>query len=444
MRVVIISDAHLFQTYIRERYDSIRDFSIVLKEIKGKMKPDILLIAGDIFDYKKTSTTYLRHYEGEALMIKIRSILKKFNIPIYAIRGNHEKEEVLRGLEQTVDNFHYIKNDWKRLGDILIYFMDTHYEPGLYDRDAVSSIFKEIISQAKEKNENMKILLSHESFHPFSDSLPKDVIEKARKAFNWIFNGHMHLWNPSAYGFSNVITLPSLLPSRVVLGRYWMERYSWNIYDKKFSLEKRESPFGYVMLDTEEGSIRFNRFNPSKTIVEVTVETTGLTLQEVRKRFEEILMDIEERGDKNKLIILPEIHGEASFITSFVKDVFKEHPDLNIEEMRDNATFKIRIAGKKEISAPILKTETLLDEMIKRASEIQKSIEEELELHIEERRLREIITNIFKDEILKRPKQRVTSRLEALLDLIISVLRKNERPEGFEDNFKSIIKRVKE
>jgi len=134
MRIAFISDAHLFQSFIKN-YDALQDFGRVLNEIEQK-SPDFLLIAGDMFDYKKTATTYLRHYEGEGLMIKIRNILKKFKIPIYAIRGNHEKEEVLKGLEQTVENFRYIRNDWVNFNNVSIHFMDTHYEGELYEPSA--------------------------------------------------------------------------------------------------------------------------------------------------------------------------------------------------------------------------------------------------------------------------------------------------------------------
>jgi hypothetical protein len=82
MKFAIISDVHLFQSFMKN-YDPLKDFERVLFEIKQK-SPNALLIAGDTFVYKKTLTTYLRHYEGEGLMIRIRSIFKKMKIPIYA------------------------------------------------------------------------------------------------------------------------------------------------------------------------------------------------------------------------------------------------------------------------------------------------------------------------------------------------------------------------
>ena len=129
MKLAFISDAHMFQTFI-EKYDPVVDFERALKSIV-KHEPDVLFMAGDMFDYRKTPTTYVRHYEGEGLMIKIRKLLKEFNKPVYALRGNHEKEEVLTGLQQTVPNFHYTRNDWASFDDCAVYLMDSHYKPSL-------------------------------------------------------------------------------------------------------------------------------------------------------------------------------------------------------------------------------------------------------------------------------------------------------------------------
>ncbi|MEM2915629.1 MAG: metallophosphoesterase, partial [Candidatus Bathyarchaeia archaeon] len=143
MKLAVIADGHLFQSFIKN-YDPISDLKSVLKKIKLEDAPEALLVAGDMFDFKKTSATYLRHYEGEGLTIPLRQILEDFEIPIFSIRGNHEKEEVLRGLDQTVENFNYVKNDWKVLGDVAVYFMDSHFEGDFYEPEVVSEIIGKI------------------------------------------------------------------------------------------------------------------------------------------------------------------------------------------------------------------------------------------------------------------------------------------------------------
>jgi len=441
MKFAILGDAHLFQSFVRN-YDSLSDFTRILQEIKENT-PGCLLMAGDMFDYKKTATIYLRHYEGEGLMIRVRNILKDFEIPVYAIRGNHEKEEVLRGLDQTVKNFYYVKNDWKKFKDTLVYFMDTHYEGEFYEPEAVSQIIKQITLSTKKADETT-VLLSHETFEPFKNSLPKTAIRKVSKNFDWIINGHMHLWNPSAYGLKNVVTLPAALPSRLRFGSYWMEQYIWKQGSDRLELKKRESPFGYVILDTEKEKLEFHPFTPSKKIVEISVDVTNLSLKDVLNRFKEVFERIRERDDKDSLIILPEIHGYANFVTTFVNEVFKDYSELNIEELRNNTIPRIITASGKVVSPPLLTIEQVFEELKKEIPEIAEKIEEEKQIKINSTILNKILDDIYKNEILERPSSRVTTRLEILLEEIISKIEDLEKPETFEDCLKDIVKRVKE
>jgi len=442
MKLAIIADGHHFQSFMKN-YDSLFDLKKILQRIKQEESPDVLLIAGDMFDFMKTSTAYLRHYEGERLMIRVRNILRSFGLPIYAIRGNHEKEEVLRGIEQTVENFHYVKNDWKKFDNVSIYFMDTHYEGGLYEPEIVSKIVEQISSKT-DKTDEIRILLCHETFAPFDNCLPRKTIEDATKTFNWILNGHMHFWNRSAYGLNNVVTLPAALPSKLRFGKYWMEQYTWQWEDKKPELQKKDSPFGYMTLNTEKNEAEFHRFAPSRKIVEIAFETTNLSLKEVIRRFRRVLEEIKEREDKESIIVLPEIHGDASFITTFVKDVFKEYPDLNVEELRINTATKIVTASGRTISPPLLTPEQLFEDIEKELPEIRKKLVEELGIEADIKVLGRILRNIREFEFLEKIPPRTTTRLENLLGEIISQLEGTEKPETFEDDLKSMIKRVKE
>jgi len=444
MRIAFVSDAHLFQSFIKN-YDPLYDFERVLAEIKQKL-PDFLLIAGDMFDYKKTATTYLRHYEGEGLMIKIRNILKKFKTPIYAIRGNHEKEEVLKGLEQTVENFHYIKNDWVNFNNVSIYFMDTHYEGELYDPSVVSQILNQVIlSVSSARNINkLKVILTHESFAPFENFLPKEIMEKISKVFNWVINGHMHMWNPKAYGLENVVTLPSLLPSRVVLGRYWMEKYDWESIANKPKLLTQESPFGYVLLDIEAGKIEFYPFIPSRKIIEISIDVTNLLIKNVIDRFKKVLDEIKERKDKDSLIILPEIHGYASFITSFIEGIFKEYPELNIEELRNHTIPKIITPSGKIISPPILDVEELLANIREELIQIISNLSEKIGIEITPEIMKKILEGLSEAELLEKPPARTIARLENLFGEILSKIPNIDKPEAFENHMKDLIKKVKE
>jgi len=439
VRFAIISDAHLFQSFMKN-YDPLYDFRNTLQEIK-KGKPDALLIAGDMFDCKKTPSTYLRHYEGEGLMMEVRNVLTEFSIPTYAIRGNHEKEEVMKGLDQTVENFHYIKNDWVKLGGISIFFMDTHYEGELYEPNAISQIIRQLISSEKFKEK--LILLSHETFEPFPNALPREVIEEARKFFDWVINGHMHVWNSSAYNIENVITLPSLLPSRLRVGKYWIEQCTFGIGDKNPKFEKKESPFGYAILDTENGAVEFRQIMPSRKIVEISIDVTELSLKDVFNRFRDILNELNRRKEKDSYVILSEIHGLANFVASFVGEVFKEYPDLNVEELRNNTEPSITTASGKMISAPRLDPEQLFEEVEKELRILRDELSENVRMELKTETLGRILYAIRDSGLLEKLPPRTTTRLEYMLNEIIQHLNV-EKPETFESDLKSIIKRVKE
>lgn len=442
MKLAVIADGHLFQSFMKN-YAPLLDLKAVLERIKLKDAPDALLMAGDMFDFKKTPAVYLRHYEGEGLMIPLRQILSDFEIPIFCIRGNHEKEEVLRGLAQTVKNFDYVKNDWKILDDVAVYFMDTHFEGDFYEPEVVSQLIGKI-SPLPEKTKKIKLLLCHETFAPFENCVPKKVMEDSKKVFDWVINGHMHLWGEFAYGLKNVVSLPAILPSRVIWGKYWMEQYSWRFKDEQPRFERRDSPFGYAILDTNKEMIEFHSFAPSREIVEISIETTNLTLREVIKRFRCILEKIRERDDKDSLIILPEIHGNANFVTTFVSDVLKDYADLNLEDLRINTTTKIVTAQGKVVSPPLLTPEQLYEDIEKEFPEISKKLMTELQIEVGTNTLRKILNNLRHNELLEKIPPRTTTRLENLLDITISELKGIEKPKTFEDDLKNMIKRVKE
>lgn len=344
MKVAIVADAHLFQTFA-ENYDSVGDLGRALDDIKTRISPDVLFLAGDMFDYMKTETIYLRHYEGEGYMVRVRDIFRDFEKPIYAIRGNHDKEEVLRGLEQTVDNFHH-QTGAKNFEDFSACFMDSFYETGGYSPATLENIENFLKQEATKLKEwgNKSVLLCHETFAPYDNALPESVIEVMKKNFDVVLNGHMHLWNPNCYKSSRIICLPSLLPSKIAKGKYASERYVWSREKPIFEITQLNAPFGYVILDTDTLSVEFQEFVPSKKIIEVVLDVTDLQLEDARKRLRTIFSELDHRPDKDKLIVLPVLEGEIVFSRLFLESVREEFPGLFIESIRDNAKPKAVIS----------------------------------------------------------------------------------------------------
>lgn len=445
MKIAVIADGHLFQTFV-DIHDSLIDFEKILDEI-GENEPDVLLVAGDFFDSKKTLRTYVRHYEGEGYMINIRKLLQDFNKPIYAIRGNHEKEEILIGLDQTVKNFHYTADKWIEIADCAFYFMNTHYETGWYSIDALKQISKKLSSESKQHINKKTLLICHETLAQVKDAVPEKIVKSLKESFHWILNGHMHYFDKKIYGLRNVVSLPSLLPSRLAIGKYWNEQYDWRSKSEEATFKKRDSPFGYVTLDTDNDELELHRFNPSKKIVEIRLDVTDLNLQTTRERLRSLLHSIDSRSDKKDLIIMPEVYGYITFSTYFLKDVLREYPDLWIDTIRsDKSQLKSVTVAGRAVAPPILTVERLMEETENLSSTISAKISAKVPIEIGEKTIKVLIQSLLKPEFVQNPPDRLNLRLNALFDETLRVLVQNaviKEPEGFRDNLSELIGKVK-
>jgi DNA repair exonuclease SbcCD nuclease subunit len=448
VRVALISDAHLFQTFI-DTYDSVKDFERALDEI-GTANPDLLFLGGDIFDYMKTETVYLRHYEGEHHMIKIREIIERFEKPVYAIKGNHDKEEILSGLEQTVSNFRHIKNGIKKFSDFTACFIDSFYETGGYSPNITENMqiaLDRILSKV-DKLSDRPILLCHETFAPYENSVPSSIIAFIKKSFSFVLNGHMHLWARGNYNSSKIVCLPSLLPSRVVKGKYYSERYKWLSRNSNFERSQLSSPFGYVTFDTDKEDPYFHPFNPSKRILDVFLEVTGLSLEETRKRLKMILSEIDSREEKFELIVLPEISGELEFSPLYLESVKDEFPELCVESIRHQRTVLKTSVFPQTLSFPTLSVEQLCERLMNDIPNLAQELERN-GVEIGERVISMILKELIQNDLLQKAaslsqtKMRLRTILLPVSDVIISKALKHEKPENFEDYLTSLLKMVR-
>jgi predicted phosphodiesterase len=446
VKVAVVADAHLFQTFA-ESYDSVGDLRRALDEIKTKVSPDLLFLAGDMFDYMKTETIYLRHYEGEGYMVRVRDIFRDFEKPIYAIRGNHDKEEILRGLEQTVDNFH-CEIGAKNFGDFSACFMNSFYETGGYGTTALENI-KESLREVAAKMRgwgNKSVLLCHETFAPYDSALPESVIEVMRKDFDIVLDGHMHFWNPRTYKSDRIICLPSLLPSKIAKGKYASERYAWPKEKPSFEVAQLGAPFGYVILDTDSLKVELHEFVPSKKIIEVVLDVTDLQLEGARNRLRTMFSELDKRPDKDKLIVLPVLVGEVAFSRLFLESVREEFPGLFIESIRDDAKSKAALTGGL-VLAPTLSVEQLQERILQDVP----SLVEELRgkgVDVDQGTLRTILSQLLTEEVLARSQSipQTASKLRSVLGPVIEATEKSSpfaKPSTFEDNLVSLLKRVR-
>ena len=426
-KFVVMGDAHLLQSYIGA-YNPILDFENIFQKIT-KLSPDFILIAGDMFDKRKTETSDVRHPEGEAAMMKIREIFDNFGAPIYAICGNHEDERVLQGLQQTVKNFHYSGDSWERLGSTDVYFMNTRYEAEYYDEKLLEAHVSNILEGTKRRRKGKKrkpsILLCHEWFAKEGVTYPRELLQKLLKKFSWVLNGHMHFYAKNYLSYNNLVCLPSLLPSRVLLGKYWTEFYSWKAKAGEYACKARESPFGFVELEIGKEPV-FHRFDPSVEIVDIEIDVTGLGLQKVRARLKQILNDMNERADREKLIILPSVMGSCSFSPSLLEDICKAYETLNIQKLRDRTGKVSPFAPKVAVKRPILTVDQLKEEILRRYPELIKALRKaRLKLSITD--AREICKALTEDPyILRKSPGPVHQHMANILEAVTKELEKKK------------------
>jgi DNA repair exonuclease SbcCD nuclease subunit len=449
VKIAIISDAHLFHTF-SDTYDSVADFERAISQITNDESPEALFLAGDMFDYKKTETMYLRHYEGEGHMIKIRDALKRFRRPVYAIKGNHDKEQILEGLAQTVTNFHYDGSSVTKFGDLAMCFMNSHYETGGYYEETTIENMHEFLKRAIEKikpGHNKPGLLCHETFAPYENSIPPNFVDFLKESFEIVLNGHMHFWNPTTYASSHIICLPSLLPSRIVKGKYATERYHWLQGNANFAKAESQSPFGYVILDTESAKARIHEYVPSKKLVEVTLDATGLSLEEARKRVRLVFSAIDERADKKGLIILPELNGNIAFPPLYLETVRQEFPELHVEPIRYEQTTLVATLDSATLTAPTLTVAQLVEKLKSNIPQMVSEIKAK-GVVVDESTISRSLNALLGQELVVRsqavPQNR--TRLQFVLTSIFETLSQSgdlKRPPNLEGNIANLLKMVR-
>lgn len=102
----------------------------------------------------------------------------------------------------------------------------------------------------------------------------------------------------------------------------------------------QESPFAYVSIADGDDETEVHRFEPSRTVVEVTLDLSGLSVGEARTRFKEVLAELDARNDQDNLLVYSEVKGEISFSPILLADVTDEFADLFVTDIKSDAVEK--------------------------------------------------------------------------------------------------------
>ena len=253
MKIVHCSDLHLGKRfsgnkdYIKKRYmDFFNAFATFVDKVE-EIKPDVCLIAGDIFDKKEINPDILS--KTEYLFKKLKDSVKK---DIIAIEGNHDNSRILEESwleylqEQNILKVFYYNKDFEeknylKIDDINFYPVGY---PGFMIDEALTKLSEKLNPQ--EKN----IVIVHTGISGSTNTLPglvsTSILDLFKDKAIYIAGGHIHSFT----------TYPKEKPYFFVSGSLEFSNVQNEKSDKK----------GFILFDTDTLNYEFIELEHRKRI----------------------------------------------------------------------------------------------------------------------------------------------------------------------------------
>ena len=253
MKIVHCSDLHLgkrlsgTKDYVTKRYmDFFNAFATFVDKVK-EIKPDVCLIAGDIFDKKEINPDILS--KTEYLFKKLKDNVKK---DIIAIEGNHDNSRILEESwleylqEQNILKVFYYNKDFEgknylKIDDINFYPVGY---PGFMIDEALTKLSEKLNPQ--EKN----IVVVHTGISGSTNTLPglvsTSILDLFKDKAIYIAGGHIHSFT----------TYPKEKPYFFVSGSLEFSNIQNEKSDKK----------GFILFDTDTLNYEFIELEHRKRI----------------------------------------------------------------------------------------------------------------------------------------------------------------------------------
>ncbi|WP_338933891.1 exonuclease SbcCD subunit D [Fusobacterium polymorphum] len=253
MKIVHCSDLHLGKRfsgnkdYVTKRYmDFFNAFATFVDKVE-KIKPDVCLIAGDIFDKKEINPDILS--KTEYLFKRLRDNVKK---DIIAIEGNHDNSRILEESwleylqEQNILKVFYYNKDFEeknylKIDDINFYPVGY---PGFMIDEALTKLSEKLNPQ--EKN----IVIVHTGISGGTNTLPglvsTSILDLFKDKAIYIAGGHIHSFT----------TYPKEKPHFFVSGSLEFSNVQNEKSDKK----------GFILFDTDTLNYEFIELEHRKRI----------------------------------------------------------------------------------------------------------------------------------------------------------------------------------
>jgi len=253
MKIVHCSDLHLGKRfsgnkdYVKKRYmDFFNAFATFVDKVE-EIKPDVCLIAGDIFDKKEINPDILS--KTEYLFKRLRNNIKK---DIIAIEGNHDNSRILEESwleylqEQNILKVFYYNKDFEeknylKIDDINFYSVGY---PGFMIDEALTKLSEKLNPQ--EKN----IVIVHTGISGGTNTLPglvsTSILDLFKDKAIYIAGGHIHSFT----------TYPKEKPYFFVSGSLEFSNVQNEKSDKK----------GFILFDTDTLNYEFIELEHRKRI----------------------------------------------------------------------------------------------------------------------------------------------------------------------------------
>lgn len=282
MKIVHCSDLHLgkrlsgTKDYVTKRYmDFFNAFATFVDKVE-EIKPDVCLIAGDIFDKKEINPDILS--KTEYLFKRLRDNVKK---DIIAIEGNHDNSRILEESwleylqEQNILKVFYYNKDFEeknylKIDDINFYPVGY---PGFMIDEALTKLSEKLNPQ--EKN----IVIVHTGISGSTNTLPglvsTSILDLFKDKTIYIAGGHIHSFT----------TYPKEKPYFFVSGSLEFSNVQNEKSDKK----------GFILFDTDTLNYEFIELEHRKRIKKDFSYTNFSNLE---NEFENFIKELNLTGEE--------------------------------------------------------------------------------------------------------------------------------------------------
>lgn len=333
-------NTHLDPQKAKERKtELLHTFTRMIDYAKDENVQDIL-IAGDLFDTRKVSAT--------ASNMVLEIMQKNENITFYYLRGNHDQNSFIGGMEEIPSNLKLFEEDW------------TYYRIGGEDGKKIC------IAAAESKDEDMDLVCRKLSLEPDEVNIVLMHGQEAatgktdgviplkdlrNKNIDYLALGHIHFYKKAELDARGTYCYPGCLEGRG--------------FD-----ECGEHGFVVVKVDTQSGKVdsEFVSF-ASRKLYEVEVEVNGcMTTLEVEDKVRE---ELQKKGILHKHLVRVVLCGErdceSEWNLSFLEKQFED--DYYFFCMKDSSVLKVDYEAfvndaslKGEFVRKVMQDDTLSEE----------------------------------------------------------------------------------